>query len=249
LGFLIEIERVLSRLPVLGRFLKMKSETFFKWILRFSGVATLRKMRSRPNGMLLPAHQPGSFLGKRVLTSDGNVDLVPEELLPLLSYLDEHYRFEIDNARRFKLINKRETLTHNYYFQNAPSCVNGEKSTNYLYINPLDAEELGLGDGDTARISTSRGSVNLPVRLTGELMRRVVAAPFGWGQQNIPGLSVASKTGGANINILTASGPHSVDPVSGMAHLTGIVVDVEKAEPNPREYQYASDMFIDHFKL
>jgi anaerobic selenocysteine-containing dehydrogenase len=233
LQLMIEAERFFSRVPLIGRLLAMKSEKIFRWILRFSGVSTLRKMKKQPNGILLPPLTQDTFLGKRVLTADGLVDLAPELFLPLLDTLEEHFRFECEHSGRFKLVNKRETVTHNSYFQNAPSCVKGKRRSNYLYINPHDAAELGLSEGDTARISTERGSVRLPVRITSELMRKVVAAPFGWGHQDTPGLSVASQTGGANINILTPSGPGSVDPVSGMAHLTGIIVDIEKVCEEP----------------
>lgn len=229
LRVIIEAERFLSRLPFFGRFLTMRSEVIFKWILRISGVTTLRKMKNRPNGLLLDPPAPGSFLGKRVLTEDGKVDLAPSDFLPLVEKLEEHYRHELENIHRFKLVNKRETVTHNSYFQNAPSCVKGRRNTNYLYMNPQDASELGMVEGDHAKISTARGSIVLPVRVTDELMPKVVASPFGWGQQKTPGLSVASKTGGANVNILTSSGPENVDPISGMAHLTGIIVDIEKS--------------------
>ena len=44
------------------------------------------------------------------------------------------------------------------------------------------------------------------------------------------GLNHANKTAGVNVNILAADGPEKLDKISGMAHLTGIVVDVKAAE-------------------
>jgi formate dehydrogenase len=43
------------------------------------------------------------------------------------------------------------------------------------------------------------------------------------------GLSVASRTRGVNVNILAADGPERLERLSGMAHLTGIPVDVRRA--------------------
>jgi formate dehydrogenase len=43
------------------------------------------------------------------------------------------------------------------------------------------------------------------------------------------GLSVASRTRGVNVNILAADGPERIERLSGMAHLTGIPVDVRPA--------------------
>jgi formate dehydrogenase len=70
----------------------------------------------------------------------------------------------------------------------------------------------------------------LPVKLLEDLMPGTVALPHGWGHQDAEGLSVARKTTGVNVNLLAADGPDNVDRVSGMALLTGILVDVEPAD-------------------
>jgi anaerobic selenocysteine-containing dehydrogenase len=56
-----------------------------------------------------------------------------------------------------------------------------------------------------------------------------VALPHGWGHQHATGLSVASRTRGVNVNLLAADGPERIERVSGMAHLTGMLVDVRPA--------------------
>jgi len=176
LSFLIETERFLSKLPLLGRVIKMKSNKVFKWILFASRIITLRKLRKEKNGILLQEPEEDTFLGRRVLTEDGLIDLAPEDIAGRLDLLESAFLQEIKNSNRFKLVNKRETVTHNSYFQNAPSCVKGSHYTNYLYINPNDARELGLKDADIARVSTEQGSIMLPVRITEEMMHRCAAA-------------------------------------------------------------------------
>jgi len=42
-------------------------------------------------------------------------------------------------------------------------------------------------------------------------------------------MGVASKTSGVNVNLLAADGPDKLERVSGMAHLTGFVVEVKPA--------------------
>ncbi len=49
------------------------------------------------------------------------------------------------------------------------------------------------------------------------------------GHQHAKGLSVANKTKGVNVNLLAADGPERIDKISGMAHLTGINVDIQPA--------------------
>jgi anaerobic selenocysteine-containing dehydrogenase len=230
LGGLIETERRLSRVPLLGRIFRMRSEKVFTWILRAARLPGIRRMRKNPNGILLPRQKPGSFLGERVLTEDGLVDLGPADLVAQAGEVEDHYRWELENKFRIKMINKRETVTHNSYFQNAPSCVRGANSTNYVYLNPEDAAALGLENLRPARISSENGSIVLPVRISDEIMQGSAAVPFGWGHQKAGGLSTARTTGGANVNMLTSSGPGSVDPISGMARLTGIPVTLEPAD-------------------
>ena len=224
---LIETERRLSRIPLLGRVFRMRSERIFAWILRAARLPGIRRMRKNPGGILLPEKKPGTFLGERVLTEDGLVDLAPADLVDQITEVEEHYRWELENRFRIKLINKRETVTHNSYFHNAPSCVKGANCTNYVYLNPDDAAALGLENLQFARISSENGSIVLPVRISEEIMQGSAAVPFGWGHQDARGLTTARNAGGANVNILTSSGPGRVDPLSGMARLTGIPVTLE----------------------
>jgi len=65
----------------------------------------------------------------------------------------------------------------------------------------------------------------LPMALLTDLMPGTVALPHGWGHQHSK-LSVAGKTQGVNVNLLAADGPESLEKISGMAHLTGIPVEV-----------------------
>ena len=229
LAGLIEIERPLSRIPLLGKLFRMRSEKIFTWILRAARLPGIRRMRKNRNGILLPKHRPGSFLGERVQTEDGLVDLAPEDLVHQVEEVEDHYRWELENKFRIKLINKRETVTHNSYFQNAPSCIRGANATNYVYMNPDDAAALELENLDSVKISSGNGSIILPVRISEEIMQGSAAIPFGWGHQEARGLTTARSAGGANVNVLTSSGPGSVDPISGMARLTGIPVILEPA--------------------
>ena len=96
-------------------------------------------------------------------------------------------------------------------------------------MHPADAAEIGLAEGAVADIHSDTAKIRLPVRLLDELMPGTVSVPHGWGHQRARGLSVASGLSGANVNLLAADGPNSVEPLSGMANLTGIPVEVRPA--------------------
>jgi anaerobic selenocysteine-containing dehydrogenase len=134
-------------------------------------------------------------------------------------------------AGRLKLITRRERLTHNSWAHNDPAFIKGKRSTNYLYVHPDDARARGITDGALVRVTSAAGSVSLPASLTDDMMPGAVALPHGWGHQHADGLTVASTTTGANVNVLAADGPDAIEPISGMAQFTGILVDVTPVSP------------------
>jgi anaerobic selenocysteine-containing dehydrogenase len=101
--------------------------------------------------------------------------------------------------------------------------------TNYVYMHPDDALAKGLTEKSAADIHSRTNTIRLPVKLLNTLLPGTIAIPHGWGHQHARGLGVASKLGGANVNILAADGADAIEAVSGMAHLTGIPVRIEKA--------------------
>ena len=211
------------------RFFALTPERLFSLILRACGLGSFKKLLKHPHGVLRPPHRENDFLGKRVLTEDGKVDLAPGPLMNDAGRLQRLFEDEIENRGKLRLITRRSVRTHNSWTHNIPEFVSGERQTNYLYMHPDDAAARGLGEGDHADVASVTATVRVPVKLLPELMPGVVALPHGWGHQPALGLSVASKAGGVNVNILAADGPGNLEPVSGMAHLTGIPVEVARA--------------------
>ena len=200
-------------------------------LLRLTGQGGFDALAAHRHGRLRPPHAGGDFLGARVVTDDKKVHLAPAALMAQARRaLGPTFDRELADARRLKLITKRAVTTHNSWTHNLPSFVEGDRGTNHLYMHPSDAERAGLAAGDLADVSTDTATVRVPVRLLAELMPGTVALPHGWGHQHAKGLSVASRTRGVNVNLLAADGPDRLERVSGMAKLTGLVVEVRRAE-------------------
>ncbi len=208
----------------------LSPERMLGLLLRLCGQPGFKKLLRHPHGYQRPPHGENTFLGKRVVTDSGRINLSPRHFVERITALDEVYTEELKSRGKLKLITKRAVRTHNSWMHNLEEFVGGDNNTNYLYMHPSDAAGAGLAEGVYADVSSATGTVRVPVRLLAELMPGTVALPHGWGHQPAKGLSVAAKTRGVNVNLLAADGPASLDPLSGMCHLTGIPVTVKPAE-------------------
>jgi anaerobic selenocysteine-containing dehydrogenase len=207
----------------------LPQRTLLSWLLRLTGQGGFDALEAEPHGRLRPDHEPESFLGRRVLTPDGRLDLAPKALVDATSRLEARFEAERGGRHRLKLITKRAVTTHNSWTHNLERFVAGDNATNYLYMHPEDAARLGLVEGALCDVRSSAGAVRVPMRLLSDLMPGTVALPHGWGHQAATRLRVASQTGGVNVNLLAADGPENLEPFSGMAQLTAIPVEVTPA--------------------
>lgn len=199
-------------------------------LLRVTGNGSFRRLLRARHGRRLAPQQAGVYLGKKVATPDGRVDLAPASLLAQAGErLEPAFERERRAPRQLKLITKRHVKTHNSWTHNEPSFVSGARTTNHLYMHPEDARAAGLGHGDLADVRSEGGALRIPVRLLEDLQPGTAAIPHGWGHQHARGLSVASRTSGVNVNVLAASGPDAVEPLSGMSRLTAIPIEVAPA--------------------
>lgn len=207
---------------------RVPQELLLSLMLRAAGEGGFSRLLGHRHGRSRVGTVGHDFLGQRVLTSDGKVDLAPAPLLSLARSLHSTFEHERAAADDLRLITRRAVGTHNSWTHNHPKLV-GKRPTNVVYVHPDDAARLHLHEGGMADVETDVATIRLPVELCRDLMPGTVAVPHGWGHQRATGLSVAGRTSGVNVNLLAADGPARLDPVSGMAHLTGFPVRVRPA--------------------
>jgi anaerobic selenocysteine-containing dehydrogenase len=195
------------------------------------GGVSFDALREQPGGVLLPPLAPGKFFAEQVGTEDGKVDCCPpffaEAIANAARELDAELAAPTDQLR---LITKRDRFMHNSWFHNVDKLKRRERGRNYLFVHPDDAARLGLVDDVVVRVESDAGAIELPVRVDADLMPGVVAATHGWGHAEAAGMRIASERPGVNVNRLLPTGPGSYDPLSNMAHMTGIPVEVRRAE-------------------
>ena len=219
------VSQALKKLPIIGKSHAL-DHMFFNMITRKAGLGGLKNLRQHLDGLKLDDNQPGDYLGKRVATPSGKVELAPPELVARVDALEATYQDELNNSGALKLIQKRERFTHNSWTHNVPAFVKGDRHTNYLYIHPDDAGVRQLHEGEFAQVSANGRSIRVPVKFDKHIMPGTVSVPHGWGHQKAGGLSVAKGTGGANVNVLIPDGSASIEPISGMTHMNGVLVEV-----------------------
>ncbi len=218
--------RLLKKIPLLGRRLPEHTQFILAAVNRIAGLGSLYRMRKAVNGVARPAITPASFVGQRVMTPDGRINLAPQEFCTQIPGLEADFARELASAGRLKLINKRERFSHNTWTHNHASFVQGKHDRNYLNMNTSDALARELQNDQWVKLSNKQGEIRVQLAVTDDMMPGAVALCHGWGHQQVSGLHVASRTEGANVNILARDGLDSLEPVSGMSQLNGILVEV-----------------------
>ena len=101
-----------------------------------------------------------------------------------------------------------------------------EGRTNPLFMNPHDARDRDLREGQWVRVHNPQGEIRAELAFDECLRSGVVAMSHGYGGDWATGLSTVQVTPGVNVNTLSPIGAGSFDPIGGMSHLTGISVEV-----------------------
>jgi anaerobic selenocysteine-containing dehydrogenase len=182
---------------------------------------TLGVLRGAPHGVDLGPLVPR--FPRRLRTRGRRIQLSP----PLFIQDVTRVRMRMFTAvPSLVLIGRRHLHSNNSWCHNAARLVKGPPRC-VLLINPLDAKERGVGDGDQVSISSRTGRIEVAAAVTDDIMPGVVSLPHGWGHDREGvRLSVARQTSGASVNDITDA--QVIDPISGNAGFSGLPVEVAR---------------------
>jgi anaerobic selenocysteine-containing dehydrogenase len=183
---------------------------------------TLEKLKSQPNGVNFGPMVPRvpDILG----TADRRLRLAPQYLLDDLPRLAERLTRDTGDL---VLVSRRHLRSNNSWLHNVGALMRGRDRCTLL-MHSADAARCRVGDGDLVTVTSSSGSIEVPVEVTEAIKPGVVSMPHGWGHGR-PGtrMAVANAAPGVNTNIL--SPPEFLDEPSGNGALNGIPVTVVPA--------------------
>lgn len=178
----------------------------------------LKKLKAHPHGLDLGPLKPQ--LPDRLFTDDKMVDLNPALFVEHLKNLST----DVPADDQLTLVGRRHLRSNNSWMHNSERLVKGPQRCTLL-IHPLDAAKQQLESGALARVTSAKGSVELPIEVSDEMMQGVVSIPHGFGH-NRKGTrwKVAEAHAGVSINDLTDE--EMLDGISGNTAFSGVPVTV-----------------------
>ncbi len=183
------------------------------------GGLSIEALKRSPHGVVLADHLAAGVLPKQLRNKSKRVRLDAPEIA------DEGARLAArdggDPDYPLRLIGLRELRSHNSWMHNSDLLMRGGR-THSARINPDDAADVGIEDGEPCRIASAHGEIELPASVTDEVRVGTIAVPHGWGHRG--GWRRANAAGGANVNLLASSDPGDLERLAGMAFLNGIPV-------------------------
>jgi anaerobic selenocysteine-containing dehydrogenase len=189
---------------------------------------SLRKLQDNPHGVLLGRLE--RCLPERLFTPDKKIHLAPQVLLDDLPRLRARYMEGGEEARLansefdLKIISRLTNRTLGW-MHHSQRLVKG-KNPCELMIHPDDAAARGIQQDSLVRVRSRRSSIELPAKISADIMPGVVCMPHLWGH-NRPGTRqrVANATPGVSMNDLTDASV--IDELTGNAVVNGVPVRVE----------------------
>ena len=185
------------------------------------GSELFRRFLAHPEGVEIARQRMETNLEDHLGFADGRIRLAPEPMMPEIRRalateptVDPHFPLVLAAGLRTR-------WTANT-IQRDPAWRKGRGPHCALNLSPADAKAIGVRDGETVRVSTSRGSVTLPAQVDAKLMAGHVWMPNGFGMVSSDGM-----VQGANQNELTDVTDR--DPFTGIPHHRHVRCRVERA--------------------
>ena len=185
---------------------------------------SLQTFKDNPDGLDFGGMTPR--VREMLKTPSGKLELAPAYIVSDIPRLLER----LDRPSDTLVMTSRRHLRSNNSWMHQMSTLVGGSNRCTLLMNPADAGNAGVSDGDLVTVASESGSVEVEVEVSDEMMTGVVSLPHGWGH-TVAGAQtgVGEDHVGVNTNLLAPG--RLVDVPSGNAVVNGYPVTVRRAQP------------------
>ena len=207
----------------------------------------LARLKQKPHGIFLGELEP--CLPKRLFTSDKKIHLAPKPMLDDLPRLRVHLeqrQTEAEETDTLQIISRLTNRTLGW-MHHSHRLVKGRNPVE-LIIHPDDAQTRGISSNSIVNISTGRGSIDVPVQISDDIMPGVVCLPHLWGHNRAGTRQrVANASPGASYNDLM--GVSAIDELTGNAIFNGVRVNVKPVSSREASESVHVDEKIEEFSV
>jgi len=180
-------------------------------------VLSIERLKQYPHGVELAENKDFAASWSKSMHTDGQLVLWHPMLDAELARMRVAKPPTINELRLFTM---RDIRSINSWMHNSDRLVRSQAPC--LLLNPVDAANRNIKDGQKVKIASAVAALEVPVRVTDDVARGGVCYPHGWGHRG--GWQRANATDGVNINLLYDH--HDIEPVSGSSLLDGLPVTV-----------------------
>jgi formate dehydrogenase len=186
-----------------------------------------RDIVDRPHGWVWADREYGQLRADLALR-EHRIQLAPTPLLARVRELLAAPVPTAPDAYAFMLINKRAKNMMNSWLSEIPDLHRHPGSD--VEMNPVDAEHVGVDDGDLVHVASATGAVDVAVVVSEKVPPGVVAIGHGWGSRTFdPHGGNAPSVVGVDRNRLVSD--LDIDPLSQIPALNSTFVSVTRVDP------------------
>ncbi len=169
------------------------SDELLEHLLKPTSIS-LNQLRQNPGGIYYAAQEFQKYLKDGFNTPSGKVEIYSQTMkdyghdpLPTFHEPAESPVSQPDLAEKYPLIlisgARTIAFTHSRY-RNLPS-LRRLVPEPLMEINSQTADSLGIADGDSVKVESTRGSIKIKAKLTEDIHPKVVSIQHGWSQANV----------------------------------------------------------------
>ena len=215
-------KKLASRLGVEDYFPWKDNDALNKWILEDTGITT-EKLFDHPEGYEYKPRRFHKYKEKKLPTPSGKFEFVSSYLkeygYPYLpEYIPPTYMSEPNPNYPYILVTgaRKVFYTHgrNRNFKRCRTAIPAPD----IEIHPIDAEKLGVKTGDVVTVTSTVGSMDIPVKVvhSSNILPGVTQITHGWKE--------------SNVNLITHDDRN--DPISGFPLMKSVEVKIERKAVN-----------------